>query len=189
MFSDQGYIKDKRKWIASTRPMTYGERWLRVLFSLNKGAQYRTLRRLAYGLPQGLEERVPVDVENQNTEAERVALSRLRQKGFVENKGHMWRITKQGSEWIQKRIRMPKPPAKIDKSKRKNLIISFDIPERLKEERRWLREELRGLGFEMLHKSVWFGPAPLPEETIEAVRTNDLLKYLKFFQAASADII
>ncbi|MBI3306095.1 hypothetical protein HYZ82_03165 [Candidatus Nomurabacteria bacterium] len=34
------------------------------------------------------------------------------------------------------------------------IIISFDIPEKLRRKRNWLREVIRKLGFEMIHQSV-----------------------------------
>ena len=69
------------------------------------------------------------------------------------------------------------------------MIVAFDIPERFKKERHWLRGELRGLGFEMLQKSVWFGSAPLPIGFVETLGTLRLLEFIKFFDAKEADIV
>lgn len=43
-------------------------------------------------------------------------------------------------------------------------ILIFDMPERIKRQRDFLREQLRLFGFRMLQKSVWASPYPIPRE-------------------------
>ena len=45
------------------------------------------------------------------------------------------------------------------------------------------------LGFEMLQRSVWLGPSPVPQEFIDSLRKLQILQYMKFFEAKEADII
>jgi DNA-binding transcriptional regulator PaaX len=52
----------------------------------------------------------------------------------------------------------------------KDLIVMYDIPHELKRERDWFRRQLINFGYEMVQKSVWIGPSPLPK---------DFLAYLK----------
>ena len=49
-------------------------------------------------------------------------------------------------------------------------IVTFDIPEKEKKKREWLRNALKNLGFTMLHQSVWMGEEILPAEFIEDLR-------------------
>ncbi|HUX36175.1 MAG TPA: hypothetical protein VMV71_04055 [Candidatus Paceibacterota bacterium] len=121
----------------------------------------------------------------------RVTLSRLKRKGYVENKKGMWQITKAGRARIAKKIYsfFPTHSKRITRQQSKNIIISFDIPEAHKKKRNWLRIELLRLGFDMLQRSVWLGPAPLPEEFIDSLRKLQVLQYIKFFNAKEADII
>jgi len=70
----------------------------------------------------------------------------------------------------------------------KNLIVIFDIPEKKKRYRDWLRMELIGFGFTMIQKSVWLGPS-LPKEFIEYLDEAGLLKDVRFFQATEKDLI
>ena len=117
-----------------------------------------------------------------------VTLSRLKQKGLVENKGRIWKITRAGKEYLSRKI-LPSHSLPKAGYKPKNMIIAFDIPETDKHKRNWLRFELVRLGFSLLQRSVWFGPAPLPQEFLDSIRRLDLLPHLKFFEAKEADII
>ncbi len=44
------------------------------------------------------------------------------------------------------------------------IIVMFDIPEKKRRVRDWLRGQLRFWGFTMLQKSVWMGNGKLPKE-------------------------
>jgi DNA-binding transcriptional regulator PaaX len=77
----------------------------------------------------------------------------------------------------------------LQKNKDKNLIIIFDIPEKERQKRDWLRGELVALGFVSLQKSVWFGPAPIPKKFIEYLAKMNIISYLKFFKATETDLV
>jgi len=122
----------------------------------------------------------------------RVTLSRLKQRGLLENKNGKWEITNLGSNYldkIRKRLKLPKHTPKQHFGKPKKMIIVFDIPEDQKNKRRWLRIELFNLDFIMLQKSVWLGPTPLSKEFIKSLNDLKLLPYLKFFKASETDIV
>jgi DNA-binding transcriptional regulator PaaX len=53
-------------------------------------------------------------------------------------------------------------------------LVCFDIPERDRAKRRWLRGELIASDYHQLQKSVWIGKTPLPQEFIEALDTLEL---------------
>ena len=115
-----------------------------------------------------------------------VTLSRLKKRGLVKNENGIWNITARGLN----RLRI-KPPhsLKLANSRPKNMIVVFDIPEVKKAARVWLRTELAALGFTMLQKSVWFGPAPLPPKLIKTLQDLGILNCLKFFKAEESDIV
>ena len=121
-----------------------------------------------------------------------VALARLKRRGFVarETRG-IWRITQAGKEHLERKLRYRRTidQQKIGIKPVKNLIIAFDIPERHRKKRDWLRIELRNLGFELLQKSVWFGPPPLPMDFIKSLANLQLLPYMKFFEAKESHIV
>lgn len=112
-------------------------------------------------------------------------LSRLQREGFVERRGAKqkarWRITKGGREHLKERDARSYPLPRKDGIPR---IVSFDIPEKERKKRRWIREALLECGYHSLQKSVWIGFAPLPEDFFE---NSDLLSLRKCIQVFSID--
>ena len=120
----------------------------------------------------------------------RVALSRLKKKGWVENKNSIWSITKKGLSKVGfKAAAFPAHSKKVKTRDKGEIIIIFDIPEKFHNKRDWLRVELIALGFKLLQKSVWFGPAPLPIEFTSKIKELGVMTYMKFFEAKETDII
>ena len=120
-------------------------------------------------------------------------LSRMKKEGLLRNKNREWSITPEGRKLAEKKdwdIKKFFKPDNIinNKEKPKRLIIIFDIPEKKKRYREWLRMELVGFGFTLIQKSVWLGPA-LPKEFIEYLSEIELLKHIRFFRAAEKDLI
>ncbi len=123
----------------------------------------------------------------------RVTLSRLRKNGLIKNNDGKWSITHEGRVKLSTRKNSIKKffqPTKTveNRSKLKQLIIIFDIPEEKKRYREWLRIELVGFGFNMIQKSVWLGPS-LPKDFVEYLDEVGLLKFIRFFRATERDII
>jgi DNA-binding transcriptional regulator PaaX len=116
----------------------------------------------------------------------------MRQKGLLKNQEQKWSITPEGKELLEKRnadIRRFFPTQSASqRDKEKRLIIIFDIPEKKKRYREWLRSELVEFNFDLIQKSVWFGPG-LPKEFVEYLDELKLLKHIKFFRATEKDLI
>lgn len=117
-------------------------------------------------------------------------LSRMKRRGLILNKKGIWKITEEGEKLLKEKksafVNFPKK--KINKNITKTMIVIFDIPEKKRIYRDWLRGELVGFGYELIQKSVWFGPS-LPKEFIEYLNDKKLLQYIKFFKANESDII
>lgn len=70
-----------------------------------------------------------------------------------------------------------------NKSNQSNpVIISFDIPERLRRKRNWLREVIRNLGFKMIHQSVWVGKVKIPKNFITDMEDLKILEFIEIFE-------
>lgn len=65
-------------------------------------------------------------------------------------------------------------------------IVIFDIPEKEKRKRAWLRAALKNLEFTMLQKSVWIGRVKLPQKFIYAIDDLDLSSYVEIFAISKA---
>lgn len=117
-------------------------------------------------------------------------LTRLKKRGLLSNEKRVWSITPEGKELLQHKKSQIKRyfPTKIKTEQSKTMIIVFDIPEKERNYRDWLRGELMGFGFEMIQRSVWFGPA-LPKEFITYLDEHKILKYVRFFKAREEDLI
>jgi len=53
-------------------------------------------------------------------------------------------------------------------------IVAFDIPEKQRGKRRWLREALTCLKFTMVQQSVWLGKSKIPHEFINDLIARDI---------------
>jgi len=150
------------------------------------------MRQMLYGLPRyGKSHEVKYEFKDVTL---RATLSRLRKLGLVSNKQGEWAITVRGKQHLKNRKSRfakghGKYPASSAMKHKKNMIIAFDIPESHKKMRDWLRVELRLLGFEPIQKSVWFGPAPLPEDFLESLSELNLLPFLKFFRTTEEELV
>ncbi len=114
------------------------------------------------------------------------ALSRLKKNGYVENIEGNWRITDQGKKYIQRRQEAMKQfDSPFSDKSPKNLILLFDIPEKMKAEREWLRWHLKKFNYEMIQRSVWIGPSPLPKDFVNYLKSIKIHKYLKTYKTPS----
>lgn len=120
-------------------------------------------------------------------------INRLEKNGLIQKKVKGWSITSSGKiilnssgAVIKKFFNPGSFKEKIQKPK--NQILIFDIPEKRKRWREWLRSELVGFGFTMIQKSVWLGP-PLPQDFIKYLNENGILRHIRFFRVDEKDII
>ncbi len=118
-------------------------------------------------------------------------LYKLKQQGLIiekKSKGKiLLRITKLGREKlgilkIKSLRRLPPRSYVLEKGEKKFIIVAFDIPERDKRMRDWLREVLRGFGMYMIQKSVWTGKISLPKTFLDDLKQYQLLNYVEIFE-------
>lgn len=121
-------------------------------------------------------------------------LSVLQKKGFIEKqkegKLKNWHLTLKGKEEFEKlksKIGIILRKKYLIKKDDKLKIIIFDIPEKEKTKREWLRLNLISLGFTMLQKSVWMGKNKLPQEFFEDLGAIDILPYIYIFHISKED--
>ena len=120
-------------------------------------------------------------------------LSRMKKDGLLKDSPSTLSPTQDGKVLLERMgngIRTFFNQHKIvdNRAKEKRLIVIFDIPEKKKGYREWLRMELVGFGFNLVQKSVWFGPT-LPKEFLEYLEEIKLLKHIRFFRATEKDLI
>lgn len=117
-------------------------------------------------------------------------LNQLKRDGLVlkKKKGEktLWKITGRGmmrlSKSHERHSTMRFPQKAYQKGREGGFVIAaFDIPERERKKRSWLRMCLAGLGFSKLQQSVWVGKASLPEDFIKDLRALKMIRYVHIF--------
>jgi len=110
-------------------------------------------------------------------------LYRLNDKGFIKNVSGRWQITTDGKKHFQeKRLSLKFFDSPFQKSSPKNLIVMFDIPETHKKQRVWFRKHLIKFQYQMIQKSVWVGPSPLPKDFVNFLKEIGLESCIKTFK-------
>lgn len=120
-------------------------------------------------------------------------LSRLKKQGLVEKerkrKKTYWIITSLGIKRFEKlRNIFPRSVYKREKNGGLSMVI-FDIPERYKTKRDWLRKNLLELEFTMLQKSVFIGKNKLPEEFLKDLADLGLIDFIYIFKITKTGTI
>lgn len=112
-------------------------------------------------------------------------LSKLKTEGFIkENEQEKVSLTVKG----QDKLNALKKDKTIDKKSFKKekgnrvIIISYDLPVAFNRERDILREILKILGFNLIHKSVWVGRVKLPKQFIIALEKLKILKFVEILE-------
>src|SRR3989344_7939063 len=112
-------------------------------------------------------------------ESIKVTLSRLHSKGYVKKSFSGWSLTQKGENHIKKPNMMDYLPSPFKKNQLSSIIISFDIPEKDRKIRNWLRNQIKIFGYKILQQSLWIGPGPLPHpflKRLEKLEIRDKVK-------------
>ena len=111
-------------------------------------------------------------------------LNKLKKQGLVEKKiserGIWWKITLAGLQKLKIFKENRKEYEVISDNKLK--IIAFDIPEKERRKRDWLREVLKLLGFKMLQRSLWIGKNKISEDFLFDLRKKRMFGYIHIFE-------
>lgn len=116
------------------------------------------------------------------------AVYMMKKKGYIERVGaDKIMIRPNGIKYLEKRMqRLQYFDSPFNKSSKKDLLVVFDIPEDRKAEREWFRKQLKMFNYEMVQKSIWLGPSPLPKEFTDYVKSIGMKKYIKTFKLKQA---
>ena len=112
-----------------------------------------------------------------------IFISKMKQDGLIhEIKENNFEISVKGKiKLAQLKNKMPSWHYEIE-TKDKVVIISFDIPEKLRRKRNWFREVIKNLGFNMIHQSVWMGKIKIPKELIVDLENMHILEFIEIFE-------
>ncbi len=112
-------------------------------------------------------------------------LHRLQQKNIIQKELNGWTLTPAGRKYAKRKYDSLKQFSfNFPKDAVKNLIVMFDVPEPYKAKREWLRFQLKKGNYQMIQKSVWVGPSPLPKEFLSYIKEIKMKNYMKTFKLA-----
>ena len=113
----------------------------------------------------------------------KVFIAKMKHDGLIEElENDKVKISTKGKEKIiQLKGKLPDRHYQAD-GRDNAVIISFDIPEKLRRKRDWLREVIRNLGFQMVHQSVWLGKVKIPKDFLEDLANLNILEFIEIFE-------
>ncbi|MCC6323165.1 hypothetical protein IT400_00030 [Candidatus Nomurabacteria bacterium] len=62
------------------------------------------------------------------------------------------------------------------------ILVLFDIPEKQRKIRNWLRLQLKLWDFKMIQQSAWVGDGPLPKEFVDHIKLLNIKNCVKVFK-------
>ena len=123
-----------------------------------------------------------------------VMLSKLKKDGLLKaenNDNVSVKLTSKGKKYLamlnKRRINaLPINSYNDSKSGSKNddrlIIVIFDIPERERRKRAWLRLALKNIGLRLIQQSVWVGKVQIPKEFLDDIRELQLVNFVEIFE-------
>jgi len=166
------------------------------IFTSGYGESYRKMKSsIKYGPPQF---KTDWAFEYRQLQQFYSLLNQLKNQGFIKKgknnkRKSVWKVTKRGLEKL-KLIKEKKNSKKFivnyKKEKDNKLkVVAFDVPEKERYKRAWLRAVLVSLGFTLLQESVWIGKNKIPEEFIQDLRRQGMLSYVHIFEISKKGTI
>ena len=112
-------------------------------------------------------------------------LSKLKSEGIIlENSSKQIYLSEKGKKKLnnfQNSLSLNKDLYK-KKTGEKVVVVSYDIPIAFNRERNILRDILKMLGFNLIHKSVWVGKVLLPERFVADLSKLGILDYVEILE-------
>jgi len=111
-------------------------------------------------------------------------LNKLKREGLIKKNASdqqsRWVITKAGLMKLERTKKIKEEEDKLNDGLWR--IATFDVPEKDRLKREWLRSALKNNKFKMLQKSVWIGRRKLPEKFFLDLRQKMLVDYIHVFE-------
>ena len=123
------------------------------------------------------------ELKNLKENSLRTKLWRLQKKCLVEKRKNSIYLTNLGLEYFKK-IKEVDVKNKWDGKWR---IVMFDIPEKIKKERVWMRRELYKLEYKPFQKSVFIGKFPIRENLFREINRKNLGNFVNLITVGEID--
>lgn len=124
------------------------------------------------------------ELKNIKEDSARTILWRLQKKGLVKKEQGRYQLTSQGLN-IVKAFRENEQSKGVWDGRWR--IVMFDIPEKKRDDRNWLRWQLISLDYKPVQKSVFIGRHPLEEKFYEEIVFKELKNYIRLMTVGELD--
>ncbi len=152
----------------------YGASYGKLSYELNKAREVRWERKL----------KREEEAEKRKQCAKMIYY--LKKSGLIEERKGVFSITKRGKEkkkLLKEKLFKSLPIINYSKTKfDRPILITFDVPEKERRKRAWLRDVLNYFDFKMIHKSVWLGFMKIPEEFIQDLSRIGLADFVEIIE-------
>ena len=109
-------------------------------------------------------------------------IHKLKKEGLIKTPSPFGWLTEKGESKIEKLKEQISCRRDYQIEKTSELtIVTFDIPEKYREHRNWIRDVLKNLGFNALQKSVFIGYIKIPHEFIQELDKKSMLHHVQIF--------
>ena len=161
------------------------EKLLELIFEIlhfSKATIHPSRKKQAYLMRQAP---ITVEIDLKSKVAFLSMLSKLKKENLITQKSNdNLIITSSGKNYLK--LKDNKPPwnkhyKKEDAISNEIILVIFDVPEKERIKRDWIRVRLENFGFRVLQKSVWWGTSALPKEFIRDLRKYNMLDYIHIF--------
>ncbi|MEK9184077.1 MAG: hypothetical protein AAB890_03335 [Patescibacteria group bacterium] len=190
---DKKQLKRKLKEL----PVNLGVGGLALVFSLAEGGIV-TLDEILKGPGRGLGKSLNRisklktfwdyydELKELKEDSARTILWRLQKRGLVKKKERKYQLTALGIKVVE--IFQKKQEAQQKNSwDGKWRMVIFDIPEKKRDDRNWLRWQLIGYDYKLLQKSVFVGKQPLEENFYGEIIIRKLNPYIRLMTMGEID--
>ncbi len=178
----KGDIMHAVLWRVSEAPALIDD--LFIIFTAPYGISHRGLQRR---LSENHRAQAKAHISHEKRRQVHNVLYQLRTQGLIASEetksGVMYKPTKQGTKKLLnlRALHDRFLPRRVYETtqEQETKIIVFDVPERERRKRDWLRAVLKRIGFHMVQRSVWIGKNAIPEDFVKDLGRLNLIPYVK----------
>jgi len=134
------------------------------------------------------EDRIKLVRSNNSQKRFQQLVYELKRDGLIteEPSSQLLGITPRGLTWLKlinrKQFLVARPPLPVTEKGNRVTIVSYDVPEKVRAYRRWLRATLRSMNFIQLQQSLWVGKVTIPQTFISDLTLFKIEKCVEIFE-------
>lgn len=116
----------------------------------------------------------------------KILIRRLERDGIISvDKKKNIKITKSGLKKYKNSLLYPASPLSyVAQDSSRVVIVAFDVPEKQRNKRDFIRRAFQSIGFKLIQRSVLFGYKKIPEDLLKDLEVIGALVYVQIFEVS-----